>query len=169
MKFLLIIFTALVLASCSEKEEKSSYSRSRAVPQTLAHKAYYYHGLGEVKDRELIKSIMGIDPVTVQWCAAFVNMILLENLYPTSESVSDYYLTARSFLTYGQEVKDPRQGDIIVFPRGDQGWQGHVGFYVSTTIKNNTEYYNIIGGNQGDSVSIKPFLSSSALSIRRVN
>ena len=112
---------------------------------------------------------MGIDPVTVQWCAAFVNMILLENLYPTSESVSDYYLTARSFLTYGQEVKDPRQGDIIVFPRGDQGWQGHVGFYVSTTIKNNTEYYNIIGGNQGDSVSIKPFLSSSALSIRRVN
>ena len=96
-------------------------------------------------------------------------MILLENDLPTSESVSRYYLTARSFLTYGQEVTEPRQGDIIVFPRGNQGWQGHVGFYVSSTTINGAEYYNIIGGNQNDSVTITPYLSSSALTIRRTD
>jgi len=167
MKTTIIISAVLLLAACGAKEQ--TFTPRLLVSQTLTHKAYYYYGLNEIKDRNLLKNILGVDPVVTHWCAAFVNMILLENNLPTSESVSRYYLTARSFLTYGQEVTEPRQGDIIVFPRGNQGWQGHVGFYVSSTTINGAEYYNIIGGNQNDSVTITPYLSSSALTIRRTD
>mgnify|MGYP003633630318 FL=1 len=167
MKTTIVISAVLLLTACGAKEQ--TFTPRLPVSQTLTHKAYYYYGLNEIKDRNLLKNILGVDPVVTQWCAAFVNMILLENDLPTSESVSRYYLTARSFLTYGQEVTEPRQGDIIVFPRGNQGWQGHVGFYVSSTTINGAEYYNIIGGNQNDSVTITPYLSSSALTIRRTD
>ena len=31
---------------------------------TLTHKAYYYYGMDEARHRDLIKEIMGVDPVT---------------------------------------------------------------------------------------------------------
>ena len=165
MKLTIIITAALLLVSCG-KREPSSLPRP-PVTQTLTHKAYYYIGLNEQRDRILIKEIMGIDPVTTEWCAAFVNMILLENLIPTSESVNPNPLLARSFLDWGQGVYKPQKGDIVVFKRGAD-WQGHVGFYVSTTTdQNGVEYYNILGGNQGDAVSIEPYAVSRVVSIRR--
>ena len=136
---------------------------------TLTHKAYYYYGLSETKDRKLIKEITGVDPVQTEWCAAFVNMVLLEQGLPTSATVSDYPLTARSFLYWGDKVKEPKQGDIVVFKRGNSGWQGHVAFYVSTTKINGETYYNVLGGNQSDSVSIEPYPVNKVLGIRRLS
>tara|TARA_B110000259_G_C14002379_1_gene396702 strand:+ start:1361 stop:1879 length:519 start_codon:yes stop_codon:yes gene_type:complete len=165
MKLTIIITAALLLAACG-KREPSSLPRP-PVTQTLTHKAYYYIGLNEQRDRVLIKEIMGIDPVITEWCAAFINMILFENDLPMSSTVSPYPLTARSFLEWGTEVKEPTKGDIIVFRRGEP-WQGHVGFYVSTTTdQNGVEYYNILGGNQGNAVSIDPYAISRVVSIRR--
>ena len=54
-----------------------------------------------------------------------------------------------------------------MFPRGNQGWQGHVGFYLKTQIINGVEYYLILGGNQSSRVSIKAYRSNNALGIRR--
>lgn len=167
MRYIIIITASVLLAACTPAK---SGPEKRAYPtQTLTHKAYYYYGLHEVKDRDVIKDIMGVDPVRTQWCAAFVNMILLEQYLPTSESVSSNPLLAQSFLEWGNSVKEPQKGDIVVFKRG-AAWQGHVGFYVSTVIdQNGVKYYNIIGGNQSDAVTIEPYAASRTLSIRRLD
>lgn len=136
---------------------------------TLTHKAYYWYGLEERKDRTLLKEITGVDPVTTEWCAAFVNMVLLEQNLPTSASVSDHPLMARSFLTWGDQVTgEPEQGDIVIFERGNEGWQGHVAFYVSRTIVEGEVYFNVIGGNQNDKVSIDLYPANKLLGIRRL-
>ena len=75
-------------------------------------------------------------------------------------------MTARAFLDWGTKVSEPKAGDIVVFPRGNQGWQGHVGFYLRTIEVNGTEYYYILGGNQSNKVSIELYRASGALGIR---
>lgn len=156
----------LPLAACAADP---SYSLKKDT-NTLTHKAYHYYGLSENKDRKLIKEITGVDPVNTEWCAAFVNMVLLEQELPTSASVSDYPLMARSFLFWGDPVIDePKQGDIMIFERGNQGWQGHVAFYVSKTTIQGKEFYNVLGGNQSDKVSIEPYPADKLLSVRRLS
>ncbi len=163
MKHLLLL---LLLAACAADP---SYSLKKDT-NTLTHKAYHYYGLSENKDRKLIKEITGVDPVNTEWCAAFVNMVLLEQELPTSATVSDYPLMARSFLFWGDRVTgEPQQGDVMVFERGSNGWQGHVAFYVSDTTINGELYYNVLGGNQSDSVSIEPYPASKLLSVRRID
>lgn len=124
-------------------------------------------GLHEKRDRTFLKSLMGIDPLKYEWCAAFVNMILKRSGIPGSDSVSDSPLVARSFLQWGTEVTTPKYGDIIVFPRGRNRWQGHVGFYYGSVVKDNVKYYRILGGNQNNAVSYDLYPAKSALSIRR--
>jgi uncharacterized protein (TIGR02594 family) len=86
---------------------------------------------------------------------------------PGSESVSQYPLVAKSFLQWGKRVKDPKPGDIVIFHRGTQPWQGHVGFYYGTVYQNGKKFYQILGGNQDKSVNIQLFLARSAISVRR--
>ena len=134
----------------------------------LIYKAYSYLDLQERRDRQEIKDLIGVDPVRYEWCAAFVNAILESNSLPTSNTVSRYPLTARSFLKLGEKVYEPIEGDVVIFPRGNQGWQGHVGFYVGTEEINGIDYYWILGGNQNDKVSIEAYPAYSALGIRRI-
>ena len=162
----IIIFISSLLGACSGS---IAGPKLVMVPQTLTHKAYYYYGLQEVKDRQLIKEITGVDPVTTEWCAAFVNMVLLENNLPQSSTVSSYPLMARSFLEWGTPVDKPEKGDILIFERGNSGWQGHVAFYVSTDIVDGEKYYTVLGGNQNNSVSIEKYSASKLLSIRRLD
>lgn len=171
MKHLLLLPLVIFLTACSGDTEHALSRKLPEFQQTLAHKAYFWYGLSEEKDRQTIKDITGVDPVTTEWCAAFVNMVLLENELPTSRSVSAFPLMARSFITYGQEVTTPEKGDILVFERGEAGWQGHVGFYVSQTKDMSTGqiWYNVIGGNQNDSVSIQKYPADKLITIRRVS
>jgi uncharacterized protein (TIGR02594 family) len=126
-------------------------------------------GLQEYRDRVELREYTGVDPVRTEWCAAFVNAVLNESGIPGSESVSDVPLMARSFLTWGDEVskEDIQSGDLVVFPRGNQGWQGHVGFYIRSIETNNGTMYAILGGNQDNSVSIDLYSANHALGIRR--
>ena len=164
MKNLLPLLALVVLPACSSDHTLG------ARKNTLTHKAYHYYGLEENKDRQLIKEIMGVDPVTTEWCAAFVNMVLLENDLPQSSEYNDYPLMARSFLFWGERVTgEPEQGDILIFERGNQGWQGHVAFYVSRTIKDGQVYFNVLGGNQNDKVSIESYPANKLLDIRRLS
>ena len=125
-------------------------------------------GLEERGDRQELKAFLEIDPVRVEWCAAFVNSVL-EETGIQSNRTHKYYLTARAYLDWGVRVskEDILPGDIVVFPRGNRGWQGHVGFYIRTIEVNGVEYYAILGGNQNDKVSIELYKKSTVLGIRR--
>jgi uncharacterized protein (TIGR02594 family) len=128
-----------------------------------------YVGLHERRHREYLKRLVGVDPVHTEWCAAFVNAILEIDGIPGSESVSDYPLTARSFLRWGEPVirEEIQRGDVVIFPRGRESWQGHVGFYIETTYENGKEQWVILGGNQDNTVSYATFDPKRALGIRR--
>jgi uncharacterized protein (TIGR02594 family) len=166
-KYIASLLIAVTLPACSEPIRNPNAIIVKK--DTLTHKAYYYYGLSEQKDRDLIKDIMGVDPVTTEWCAAFVNMVLLEQSYPTSGRYNDYPLMARSFLYWGDPVNEPKQGDILVFKRGSTGWQGHVGFYVSSKVVNGQIVYTVLGGNQSDAVTIEEYPGNKLLGIRRVS
>src|SRR6056300_1701000 len=118
------IFFALILITACTREPLAN---ERTISLTYARSLV---GLDERQDTVQLARLMGVNPVRTEWCAAFVNAILNRQGIPGSESVSSYPLTARSFLDWGQEVDIPKYGDVVVFPRGNQGWQGHVGFYV---------------------------------------
>jgi len=101
-----------------------------------------------------------VEDDSVAWCAAFVGSHLKRAGLPHTGK-----LTARSYLDWGQPVNDPEPGDIVVFWRGSRdGWQGHVGFYVSETDKS----INVLGGNQGNAVSVKAYSKDRLLGYRRM-
>ena len=120
----------------------------------------------EKEDRSELKELTGVDPVRIEWCAAFVNAIL-EKSEITSNKDHKYPLVARSFLDWGKSVDTPEMGDVVVFPRGNQGWQGHVGFYVKQQEIGGVLYYYILGGNQKNSVRVDLYRADKALGIRR--
>ena len=160
----LVITSAFVLAGCNT--QLSEIPPNIAVPtDSPVFAASQMMDLHEIEERQELKALLGVDPSRTEWCAAFVNAILNEKGIPGSESVSDVPLMARSFLYWGNSVEEPEVGDVVVFPRGDQGWQGHVGFYVMTSADG--KYYYILGGNQNEEVSILRFSAASALDIRR--
>ena len=151
-----IIFLVLLLCA--------SVSEAKSEPVNIAAAMV---GMDEHNDRVPLKRFIGVDPTQYAWCAAFVNAILHLHNIPGSESVSEYPLTARSFLRWGKEVDEPQKGDVVIFPRGREGWQGHVGFYIETQIVDGVENYLILGGNQNDSVSYDLYPADKALGIRR--
>jgi uncharacterized protein (TIGR02594 family) len=126
-----------------------------------------YMGFHERRQRRELREFTGVDPVRIDWCAAFVNAVLAELGIPGSEAVSEWPLTARSFLRWGTRVRHPQVGDIVVLPRGTEAWQGHVGFYYGTVKKNGRVYYQVLAGNQSNAVTIALYPASKAISVRR--
>ena len=122
----------------------------------------------EKENRSELKELTGVDPVRIEWCAAYANAILEESGIPSNKD-HKYPLTARAFLDWGKSVDEPVMGDIVVFPRGNQGWQGHVGFYVKEQTIDGVLYYYILGGNQNNSVTVKLFRADTVIGIRRYN
>jgi len=130
--------------------------------------AIQYVGYTERSNRQELRELTGVDPVRTEWCAAFVNAVLEETGIESNKGHA-YPLTARAFLDWGKKVskEEIEPGDIVVFPRGNNSWQGHVGFYLKTLKINGLDYYMILGGNQNNKVSIVPYRASRALGIRR--
>ena len=160
-----VILSVLFLSAC----EPTVIVDGNPIPNAPEHiqTALNKYGFNEYQHRTVLREYVGVDPKRTEWCAAFVNAVLNESGIPGSESVSNVPLMARSFLTWGETIQDPNAGDLVVFPRGKVGWQGHVGFYVGSIYRNNVEYYRILGGNQNNSVNIEIYPASKALSIRR--
>ena len=154
----LIVISAIMLMGCTTTIDDSVVT------------AQPYIGLQERQDRKEIRELVGVDPVRTEWCAAFVNAILEKDGIPNLNNQSRYPpLMARSFLYWGERVEraDIQRGDVVIFPRGTQGWQGHVGFYVETQVHNRKEYWVILGGNQQNEVRYDLFNPRRALGIRR--
>ncbi len=133
-------------------------------------------GKKEVKDNQELKDFLkkygediAINPAKTAWCAAFINACERSVGNPGSGKIN-----ARSFEVYGDTVynkskkigslKDAQRGDICVFERGSSNWQGHVTYFHSLR---DSLSINVLGGNQGDSVSIAPYGLSKLLCIRR--
>jgi uncharacterized protein (TIGR02594 family) len=131
-------------------------------------KGFQYINFSETENRAELKELTGVDPKRTEWCAAFANAVLEESGIKSNND-HKYPLTARAFLDWGVAVKTPEPGDIVVFPRGNQGWQGHVGFFLKETILNGVHYYYILGGNQSNKVSIELYRANKVLGIRRPN
>ena len=136
---------------------------------TAVETAQEFIGLSERQNRSELRELVGVDPVRTEWCAAFVNAVLEIDGIPGSGSISETPLLARSFLEWGVRIarQDVQRGDIVVFPRGNAGWQGHVGFYVETQIVDGKEWWVILGGNQNNQVRYDLYNPNRAIGIRR--
>lgn len=82
----------------------------------------------------------------VPWCAGFVNACLERAGIRSTRSDS-----SRSYLAFGDALKDPAYGCIVTFSRTGGG---HVGFVVGKT---ESGQLMVLGGNQSDAVNIKAF------------
>lgn len=87
----------------------------------------------------------------IPWCSAFVNWVMKKAGYSTTESP-----LARSWLKWGRRLRNPELGCVVILSRGREKWMGHVGFYMGPG-KNDPSFIRVLGGNQGDQVSIEEF------------
>lgn len=84
----------------------------------------------------------------IPWCGLFVSHCIGATL--PDEPLPASPLWARAWLGFGRRVT-PRVGAVLVFWRGTKtGAQGHVGFYAAE----DDGAYHVLGGNQGDRVSV---------------
>ncbi|WP_119309626.1 TIGR02594 family protein [Cohaesibacter haloalkalitolerans] len=93
------------------------------------------------------------------WCAGFVGGVLEECGIRSTRSAG-----ARSYLwqNWGTRLSGPAVGAVVVFWRGSKtGANGHVGFVVGRDQHGNLM---VLGGNQGDAVTIRPFSMDRVLS-----
>lgn len=118
-----------------------------------------YVGQGEVKgphhNPHILKWWKNIGAPFVDdetpWCGAFVGGVLSETgIKPVAGGAS-----AQAWLKLPVKLDMPAEGCVVVFWRGSPtSGLGHVGFVVGQDQRGNLM---VLGGNQGDMVSIKPF------------
>jgi uncharacterized protein (TIGR02594 family) len=96
---------------------------------------------------------------SVAWCAAFVGAMLARAQTPGSKRAN-----ARSYETWGRKIISPCLGCVVVFSRPPSTWMGHVAFYLGTNAAAKT--VRVLGGNQGDAVSIAEFSRDRVVAYR---
>ena len=168
IKTSIIILSIFLLSACDTIA--NPFIDYREIENNSVVTAQPYIGLDERIHRTELKELLDVDPVRTEWCAAFVNSVLEIDDIPNLNDQTRYPpLMARSFLHWGErvELENIQRGDVVVFPRGNAGWKGHVGFYVDTQMHNGREYWIILGGNQSNEVRYDFYSPSKALGIRR--
>lgn len=106
----------------------------------------------------------------VPWCSAFANHVARMLGLARSED-----LRARSWLKVGTAVElfeAKAENDVVILRRGgnDAGPEvldapGHVGFFAG---RQGPSVVLVLGGNQGDAVTIAPFHAADVLGVRRL-
>ena len=105
-----------------------------------------------------IASIINHD--SVPWCAAFVGAILTRaGIIPSGKA------NARSYDEWGKNLRAPVKGCVVVLTRPPVQWQGHVAFLVGCSDM----HIQLLGGNQGDKVSLASFPRNRVSSFRWPN
>jgi uncharacterized protein (TIGR02594 family) len=103
------------------------------------------------------------------WCGAFVAWCLREAGATSNDFVNGRYLAgAKMWLHVGQKLKQPQVGCVTVVSRpagsdttGTTTSGYHVGFFVEATKGGVV----LLGGNQGNKVSVAPFLRSKGWTV----
>jgi len=90
------------------------------------------------------------------WCGVFVAACLQEALLPYPK----LFMRAKAYLEYGERLDKPCLGCIVIF---DRKGGGHVGFAIG---KDHANRLIILGGNQGNQVSVMPFDTGRVLGYR---
>jgi uncharacterized protein (TIGR02594 family) len=93
----------------------------------------------------------------VAWCAAFVGACIERAGLASTRS-----LMARSYLRWGAALSEGRFGAVAVLSRGSDPSAGHVGFLLGETAG----HVVLLGGNQGDAVSVAAFPKTRLLGFR---
>lgn len=114
----------------------------------------FIRSYGYLKDIKNKDGHIMADVDETPWCACFVNWCLKQ----AGQSTRNTTAAAKSWLNWGVST-EPRVGAVIVVYKGggqagttSSGW--HVAFY---TGKNSAGVPILLGGNQGNAVSEKPF------------
>lgn len=107
--------------------------------------------------RTMGRCALGGEDGLVPWCAIFINAALQVSGLKGSGNAM-----ARGFLKWGVGLKGPALGAITVLSSSRGPTSGHVGFYVGET----PTHVRLLGGNQGDAVSIASFPKSKVLGYR---
>jgi len=115
----------------------------------------------------IMKWLKRIDPKVVSdqtaWCSAFAAAVVDEAGFEGSES-----LLAKSWENVGDPINlsKAQKGDVVVFWRGEEStWKGHVGFYQGLDSKGDIR---VLGGNQGNRVTVSTYPKNRLLSVRRL-
>lgn len=142
------------------------YTRDSFLPRWLV-KAKGYLGLEEYKGNKhnpkiiewWIKIRAHFTDDETPWCAGFVGGVLEECGIKSSRSAS-----ARSYLKWGRKPDKIAIGAVVVFWRKSiNSPYGHVGFFVGVDRSGNIL---VLGGNQGNKVSIVPISKNRLLDYR---
>jgi uncharacterized protein (TIGR02594 family) len=94
---------------------------------------------------------------SVPWCGLFIATVAKRAGKPLPASP----LWARAWASWGTKSPDAALGDVLVFSREGGG---HVGLYVGEDETG----FHVLGGNQGDAVSIKWILKARCIAVRRL-
>jgi len=94
----------------------------------------------------------------IAWCSSFVNWCMEQSGITGTDSAA-----ARSWERWGKKLAEPKVGAVVVFWRETKAsGLGHVGFYVKETATQ----ISVLGGNQGNRVSIEPYPKARLLGYR---
>jgi len=95
------------------------------------------------------------------WCGAFAGAMLAQCGLPIPPA--EERLLGRAYLKVGTPIDAPRVGALVVFRRPDAGpYAGHVGFVTGWT----ETHIAVLGGNQGDAVTVAHFPRADVLGYR---
>jgi uncharacterized protein (TIGR02594 family) len=98
----------------------------------------------------------------VSWCSVFIS-------YCAKKAGLSYTkkATAKSWLDYGQKIRNPEPGDLVVFWREDpDSWKGHVAIFLSIDPENKEVI--CLGGNQDGKVCIRQYSEEYVVGFRRL-
>lgn len=142
---------------------------------TATDTALQFNGLAEVPGHQSNPAILAMLKMDMDWpqgdstpwCSAFANFVAHCLGLERTRS-----LRARSWLFIGTKTTRPVRGDVVIFSRGR--WapgpevlkaKGHVAFY----IDEDATHVRVVGGNQGDKVSIKRYPKTQVLGYRKLS
>jgi uncharacterized protein (TIGR02594 family) len=128
---------------------------SADVPRTIREAVALYgivEDVGDANDPQIMawakenaKTVKGYNADSIPWCGLFAATVV--NRAGFGDQIPENPLWALNWLKFGRAIDNPALGDVLVFRRLGGG---HVGFYVGESA----DKYFVLGGNQGDKVSI---------------
>lgn len=150
------------------------YLKSIVTPRHIAVAASYL-GTAEIPGAKSNPEILrwakelGLDKVykndDTAWCGLFVCYVMKQAGRQVILNTKDAYDYLRALKYQGANlIEAPRAnaafGDLLIFQRPEGG---HVGFYVGEDANN----YHVLGGNQGNKVSVVKISKQRLVAVRR--
>lgn len=142
---------------------------------TLLQIALSQYGQKEIEGESDNQTIVGyakeaghnwVNDDETPWCSIFMDWCAMKAGMERTHKAN-----ARSWLEVGEDVKEPKTGDIVILKRGNNTWSGHVGIYIAhLTIESGrrTGFIYVLGGNQSNQVKISLYDSIQVLGYRRL-